>query len=97
MLQLFGATRDRAELYHKPRISHDLPSSQALHFSLFRELSLDLDVGIDLGAGETGWRQLPLVISVAMSFTASDGLETAWTRGAPEGGALSRQWSQWPR
>jgi len=29
---------------------------------------------IGLGAGETGWRQLPLVIIVALSFTASDGL-----------------------
>jgi hypothetical protein len=33
--------------------------------------------GIGLGAGETGWCQLPLVITVALYFTASDGLETA--------------------
>jgi hypothetical protein len=33
---------------------------------------------IGLEAGETGWWQLPLVITLALSFAASDGLETAW-------------------
>jgi hypothetical protein len=36
-------------------------------------------------AGETSWRQLPLVINVAPSFTASDGLETAWRHLPREG------------
>jgi hypothetical protein len=41
--------------------------------------------------GKRAWRQLPMVITIALVFTACDGLETAWQPLFVQG--KSRVWS----